>query len=157
MTGAKVALADARRSGDHARMADTRPRRGTVSIAENVGGRANDGAIYLTGRFDASWQTDASRLDSAEKLTADEAIAWGRERAEDVRIRLADGARYFWAGAGPAPPDLDAWPPADPPPLRRRKAAEYASLDRTPDDPSIAWQVTAWIGPARPVDAPRTV
>jgi hypothetical protein len=71
--------------------------------------------------FWASWQTGDRALEDVEIVGAEEAIAWGNERADVVYIRLGhtDGT-YFSAGAAeendldePPPP---RWPPAGPPP-----------------------------------------
>jgi hypothetical protein len=47
----------------------------------------------------ASWQTEQSVRDEQSGLSAEDAIAWGRERAERVLIRLGVGD-YYWAGVG---------------------------------------------------------
>jgi hypothetical protein len=70
--------------------------------------------------FWVSWQDwdDATRrgqlLESTDVRGADAAIAWGRERATVVLIRLGhSGDTYFSAGENPAP-SVPSWPPETP-------------------------------------------
>jgi hypothetical protein len=51
------------------------------------------------------WYTgtgEAHLAEHARAASAEEAVAWGRERTPRVRIRAADG-RNYWAGSAPAP------------------------------------------------------
>lgn len=125
---------------------------GSVFIAEEDDVVAAPGELYLTGRFWASWQTPDCVREEAFGLSAEDAIAWGRERADRVFIRLGVGD-YYWAGIGQAPPGAAPWPPPDLPELTRRRHPDVAYRDRTPDDPEIGWQVTLWVGSQRPADA----
>jgi hypothetical protein len=75
-----------------------------------------------TSTFWASWQNDERALEDVDIVGAENAIAWGRERADVVMIRLGHrGDTYFSAGAVYDPDDSDepphpAWPPLGPPP-----------------------------------------
>jgi hypothetical protein len=74
-----------------------------------------------TAAFFVSWQDDAL-LEDDLRVSAESAIAWGRERADFVLIRLGHGAgTYFSAGVRDPPVDDESpepqwpaprWPPA---------------------------------------------
>lgn len=85
------------------------------------------------------------------RLSAADAIAWARGRADDVFIRFGIGG-YFWAGIGEGPTDVPRWPPPDPPQLTRRCHPDYAYLDRSSRDAPIDWKVHLWVGRARPLE-----
>jgi hypothetical protein len=85
----------------------------------------------VTTTFAASWQyvrdeapedAGVELLGQEEIVGADAAIAWGRERAQIVLIRLSHSAgSYFSAGEVTHSGSLDAgsipaWPPTGPPP-----------------------------------------
>jgi hypothetical protein len=129
-----------------------RDRRGSVFIAEEDDVRPGRGELYLTGTFWASWQTPDRVREEAFGLSAEDAIAWGRARADRVFIRLGVGD-YFWAGIGQAPPGAAPWPPPGLPELMRRRHPDFAYLDRAPHDPEIEWEVTLWVGPQPSADA----
>lgn len=64
--------------------------------------------------FWASWESDA-HLENVHVLGAAEAMAWGRQRANRVLIRLGHTSEsYFCAGDEPDN-DLPRWPPAPAP------------------------------------------
>jgi len=75
-----------------------------------------------TATFWASWQTDEEAIEDVDIVGAENAIAWGRDRADVVVIRLGHrGDTYFQAGAVHEQDDSDdppppPWPPAAPPP-----------------------------------------
>jgi hypothetical protein len=76
-----------------------------------------------TARFWVSWQDEEATMaiEDDDILGADAAIAWGRERADVVLIRLGHREdTYFSAGATyPESEDdepMPIWPPAGPPP-----------------------------------------
>lgn len=129
-----------------------RDRRDSVFIAEEDDVGPRRGELYLTAGFWASWQTSDRVREEAVGLSAEDAIAWGRARADRVFIRLGIGD-YYWAGIGHAPPGVAPWPPADLPELTRRRHPDVAYLDRAPHDPEIEWEVTLWVGPQRSADA----
>ena len=123
-------------------------RDGTVWIAEDL--EPGDDGLFCTGTFRAHLDRDDAVADSIEEVSADEAIAWGRARADRVYIRLAE-SDYFAAGAVEHP-EFPGWPPRDLPPLVRRRVSNERWKDRTPDDASIEWQVDVrllphWVGP----------
>ena len=75
--------------------------------------------LWFTGRFAAHWESEDGQdfRNGPEGVTADEAIAWGREQAEVVQIRVGDGELggadfgYFSAGRRQPPDDdLPVWP-----------------------------------------------
>jgi hypothetical protein len=64
----------------------------------------------------SSWQVDGEGRPRAEAhhSSADEAVAWGRERCARVVVFGRDGEAY-WAGSDPAPADAPgAWDTAPP-------------------------------------------
>ena len=69
-------------------------------------------------RFNATWQDDDAEglVEGVEIDGADAAVAWGRERADMVYIRLghSDGT-FFSAGSVHPPEDWPHWPPSAPP------------------------------------------
>jgi len=57
-------------------------------------------------QFSGYWDGGTSVLEQMPIVArAADAIRWGLERTDDVRIRF-DGWDYFWAGRGPAPEGL---------------------------------------------------
>lgn len=120
-------------------------RRGVVWIAEEVEWDDDGGGSWLTARFWAHHDTGRVAAE-VEGVSAEDAIAWGRERADTVHIRLGRG-EYHTAGAVPTP-DLEPWPPPDLPPLVRRRPPADAWRDRTATDPPIAWAVQLSLHPA---------
>lgn len=100
-------------------------RRGRVYIAPSASFPA-DGRMVdpATARFWVSWQDDDldDVIENDDVLGAESAIAWGRERADVVLIRLGHrGDTYFSAGTVHQEPEdeeerLPIWPPAGPPP-----------------------------------------
>jgi hypothetical protein len=111
-------------------------KRGTVAIAEREESDGTAGTV-LTGLFDAYHSEAGTVLDEVEGLTADEAIAWGLERADEVEIRTADGD-YHSAG----PVDVHSYPTWAPDgPIRRRRRAGDEWRDRIEHDPAVPWLV----------------
>src|SRR3954453_20042585 len=91
----------------------------TVWIAEDED--FDDDGSYWLGTFSA--YLDKGR--GAEEgcgLTAEEAVAWGRARAQRVFIMLGDSG-YYSAGSDDDN-ELAPWPPDDLPPLTKRRAGE---------------------------------
>jgi hypothetical protein len=72
--------------------------------------RQGDGTAWLvvdriTGDYHCYWYTgtaDDRLVEYARAASAEEAVAWGRQRTPLVRIRTPD-ARTFWAGTAPRP------------------------------------------------------
>lgn len=112
-------------------------KRGIVFIAED-----DDGIGLLSGLFSAHWEPDGpdGLEDGPQAVSAEEAIAWGRTRADVVLIRVGEEG-YRSAGVRqPASGNLPEWPAAGLE-LSRRRAPSLAYLDRTEHDPPIAWEV----------------
>jgi hypothetical protein len=109
-------------------------REGTVFIAEDPGGEPH----WFAATFSAHWEAPHGRgfREGPRGVSAEEAIAWGREQADRVLLRLAD-SEYYSAGERPAadreplPEDLAVEP-------RREPGMEY--LDLVCEEP-IAWEV----------------
>ena len=72
-------------------------KRGTVWIAWDEG--------RYVGYWDLEPDGPPTQLEQMpESMSAPEALAWGRARAERVMIRpQPDPGRYYWAGLGPPP------------------------------------------------------
>jgi hypothetical protein len=67
-----------------------------------------------TSAFWTSWQDDGV-LDDVELCGADAAIAWGRERASTVLIRLGRTDETYFSAGDQAAGGLALWPPERPP------------------------------------------
>jgi hypothetical protein len=97
-------------------MADSIKRRGIVWIARE--GPVPEGRLVdpIGTLFWASWKHDEEGLlGDADIRGAEAAIAWGRERAKVVLIRLGKYENtYFSAGDEPLR-DMPSWPPSVPP------------------------------------------
>lgn len=75
-------------------------RTGVVWIAGDSSGSHQDSII-----FSAYWGSGTDVLEEMPQVTsAVEAIQWGLDRTDDVRIRF-DYHGYWWAGVGPMPED----------------------------------------------------
>lgn len=110
-------------------------RSGDVYITEDW-----DAEDFLTGRFSASWTSgrgDGPWARGPCGVSAEEAIAWGRERAPVVVLRVGEGAHYS-AGDEQPREELPPWP-SDGIELGRRRHPAMAHLDRTESDPPILW------------------
>jgi hypothetical protein len=110
--------------------------RSVVFIAER---RESDGTAgtILTGVFDAHHEVGDAMVAEAEGLTAGEAIAWGREHADEVLIRLGEGG-YHSAGTV-NPHGAPAWTHDGPIAPRRLAGDEWR--DRSERDPPVPWLV----------------
>lgn len=118
--------------------------RGTVWIAEED---ASDDApargIVWTGRFSAHHDAGSGVPEELRDVTAEEAIAWGRERAPLVWIRLADGD---WLAAGSAHESwAEVWDAGFAPQRRRPPGEEWR--DRPEDAERISWSVQVDLTP----------
>jgi hypothetical protein len=110
-------------------------REGAVFIAEDP---APGKPHWFPATFSAHWQAprDSGFREGPRGVSAEEAIAWGREYADRVLIRLAD-SDYYSAGTRPAA-DLEPWPEDRAVEPRRRPGMEH--LDLVSEHP-IAWEV----------------
>jgi hypothetical protein len=118
---------------------------GVVWISEDEDTYEPEGGMLLgtfSGHLDAGGSAPA---DEFEGLTAEEAIAWGRARADRVYIRLGRSGSYS-AGARKSR-EFPAWPPPDLPPLVRRRPPEEEWRDRTEADDPIPWRVDVHLVP----------
>ena len=100
-----------------------------VFIAEIPGG------LYWSGLFGA--QCSQRGCGNLSEASLDEAVAWGREHAAEVYIRLGDGREYMRAGSD-GDPTLAVWPGGR---VKRRRMEGFEHLDRTDADESITWAV----------------
>lgn len=115
----------------------TSRRDGTVWIAEDID---PEDPMLLTGRFSGYLDRDDRAEEEFDDLTADDAIAWGRARADVVLIRAGD-TDYFCAGEiNPDPEEVGLWPPAGIR-LERRRFPGFEALDRLASDPPVLWEV----------------
>lgn len=109
------------------------------------------GDWYLTGRFSGFRDTGASRVTQQfEDLSLDEALAWARERADRIVVRIGHDAHYVIGGE----PDEHhlRWPAGGIAPPVRRRAPHEAWKGRTDADPDATWTATLALGPPAPPD-----
>jgi hypothetical protein len=74
--------------------------------------------MCFTGRFDAHWESDDHQQfkDGPESVSVEDAIAWGRSRADVVWVRVGNGDLggdedgYFSAGTHHPEPEIPIWP-----------------------------------------------
>ena len=93
---------------------------GVVFIAEDSGFDDHvPPRVWFTGRFCAHWESDDGQRfrEGPAHVPAEEAIAWGREHADVVQIRVGNGdlggadSGYFSAGRlQPRNDELPVWP-----------------------------------------------
>jgi hypothetical protein len=112
--------------------------RGIVRIDEESDLDLEHGPI-LTGLFTAQHIVDeVFVVEEIEHVGAEDAVAWGRERAEVVTVCVAE-REYFSAGVRPAGNGYETWLAGLP--LSPRRAAREEWRDRSPDDPPVTWRV----------------
>jgi hypothetical protein len=102
---------------------------------------------WLLGTFEGHLDGGRGIAEEFRGLSAGEAIAWARARAARVLIRLGDGGYY--AAGEKAGPDEPIWPPANLPPLVRRRPESERWKDRSETDPPIEWVVPLLVVPPR--------
>ena len=116
-------------------------RDGIVYIAEESIGDL----FHWAGTWSAHWEADDGEtfVDGPSGVSAQEAIAWGRENADVVLIRPGDGVHHS-AGRVAAPPDddddeapLPVWPEGQE--LAPRWAAGREYYGRSGDASPIDW------------------
>lgn len=118
-------------------------------VYEEEGDDAADGGAFVTvwsGRFSAHWEpTDTGRiLNGPKDVPVEEAIEWGRARAELVIVTVADEEVFYSAGtvhphellAGD--PQWEVWRAL--PGLGPRRSPRWEHLDIVADEP-IEWDV----------------
>jgi hypothetical protein len=116
-----------------------------VWISEDEDPFEPEGGMLLgtfSGHLDRGGSAPADRF---EGLPVEEAIAWGRARAERVYLRFGRSG-YYSAGARKSR-EFPAWPPPDLPPLARRRPPGEEWRDRTEADEPIPWRVDVHLIP----------
>jgi hypothetical protein len=122
-------------------------------IAENS---AEDDFLFASGRFRGYIDLGTGVGDEIEDAGIDEALAWARERATVVLVRVWD-SDYFSAGErNPNPDRYREWPP-DGLDLRPRRPRGLEALDNTEADPPALWDVRLGADPAVDLSAFRLV
>jgi len=113
-------------------------RSGTVFIGEEFD-RA-DFSMW-SGQWSAHWEPAGGEpaREELRDVSASEAIAWGRARADVVLIRPGDSIQHYSAGHKRPGGDLPVWPEGKE--LERRRDSHQAYLDRPADSPPILWRV----------------
>lgn len=123
-------------------------RRGAVFLSEDVEDHAPGDGVVLAGTLSGHHELGGDIAGSIQGAAPAAAIAWARERADRVWVRL-DDVRY---SAGVLhDEDASRWPP--PHPVRRRRRPGEEWRDRSPGDPPIAWFVHLELSP--PFESPR--
>jgi hypothetical protein len=126
-------------------------RPGIVFIAEDEDSvfDGNDVDHFLTGRFSGYLDKGERVWDSFEDLSLNEALAWARERADRIVVRIGYGPTYAIgfesASRLPWPSDGLAEPV-------RRRTPDEEWKDRTDADPDATWQATLGLAPPPPPD-----
>lgn len=99
---------------------DRRDRKVTLVTGYDRGARSRDGTAWLVanrerGDFACYWYVGRAGdhlVEQGRAATAEDAVAWGRNRTASVRIRTVDGHSQ-WAGSAPRPEGMSAtWSPA---------------------------------------------
>jgi hypothetical protein len=88
-------------------------------------------------------------LEEMENASVDDAVAWGRERAEVVIVCVAE-REYFTAGARPAGKGYEPWVPGLR--LSRRRTSREEWRDRQPNEPTLPWRVYVDLEASRAAD-----
>jgi hypothetical protein len=114
---------------------------GTVFVGEDF----DEEMFMWPGAFSAHWESPDGKQfrEGPQGVSAQEAIEWGRERADVVYIRPGDSDVYYSAGLRHPDSGEDdetpIWPDGTVVSRRREEGREY--LDRTPNDSPIDWQI----------------
>jgi hypothetical protein len=112
--------------------------RGIVRVDEESDLDLEHGPL-LTGLFTAQHVVDeVFVVEEIEHAGVDDAVAWGRERAEVVTVCVAE-REYFTAGIRPAGKGYEPWVAGLR--LAPRRAAREEWRDRRPEDPPLMWRV----------------
>lgn len=111
-----------------------------VFVAEEVD---EDDFDMCTGLWSAHWEDGGEHRQGPQRVSAQEAITWGRDQADVVLVRPADSELHYSAGAHRPEPEeslgFPPWPEAQE--LPRRRASGLAYLDRAADAAPILWRV----------------
>jgi hypothetical protein len=123
----------------------------TVFIAEvedsEYAGEEND--HFLTGRFHGHVDAGHRITDSFEDLSLDEALAWARERADRIVVRVGYGPAY---AIGFESESRLPWPSEGLPQPVRRRTPDEEWKDRTDADPDATWVAKLGLGPPQVPD-----
>jgi hypothetical protein len=107
----------------------------------DCGGWDADDSSFWSGLFSAHWQRPDNEFENGpESVSADEAIAWGRARADVILIRTGDSDHYSAGRRQPERQTLPKWPSETR--LERRRPQALAYMDRTDGDEPIIWAIT---------------
>ena len=113
---------------------------GTVFVGEDFD---EDDFDLCTGSWSAHWEDGREHRQGPQRVSAQEAIAWGRDQADVVLVIPADSDVHYSAGARRPEPeessDFPPWPEGQELPRRRASGREY--LDGAPDAAPILWRV----------------
>ena len=115
-------------------------------IAEDLAHELTATGVDLWGTARFSGYIDGSE-ESFSDLALDEALAWGRQRAEVVVLRVIGYGEPFSVGSLPAS-GYRPWPPAASAAVVRRRAPGEECKDRTDQDPPIMWRADVALSPA---------
>lgn len=99
-----------------------------------------DDHMLLTARFSGHLVFGDRPGEEFVDLDADEAIAWGSERAAVVLIRTGDSDYYSAGEHNPDPDRFLPWPPSELSLVRRRPRG-FEALDNTEADAPVLWDV----------------
>ncbi|HWI22377.1 MAG TPA: hypothetical protein VNT22_07160 [Baekduia sp.] len=112
-------------------------RSGVVFVSEDFDGHAPP--PMWSGRWSAHWESEYGQFvrRGPQNVSAQEAIAWGREHVDVVQIRPGDSDAFYCAGVRPPDdePDCPRWP--DGQELPRRRAVWVGLLDASGDHVSM--------------------
>ena len=114
----------------------------TVFISEDEDG--DPSGHYLTGRFYGHVDDGKRMTDSFEDLSLDEALAWARERADRIVVRIGYGPSY---AIGFESDSRLPWPSEGVPQPLRRRTPDEEWKDRTEADPDATWRATLGLTP----------
>ena len=124
-------------------------RKGTVFIAEDEESvfTGSDVDHFLTGRFYGHLDTGRNVADEFEDLPLEEALAWARERADRIVVRIGYGPTYAigFESASRLP-----WPREGVAAPTRRRTPDEEWKDRTDTDPDATWRATVGLAPPPP-------
>jgi hypothetical protein len=127
----------------------SRSRPGTVFIAEDEESVVTGSDIdhFLTGRFYGHLDKGSRISDSFEGLPLEQALAWARERADRIVVRVGYGPTYaigFESGSRLPWPSEGLGEPV------RRRTPDEEWKDRTDADPDATWRATLGLAPPAP-------
>ena len=127
-------------------------RPGVVFIAEEEDSSFTGAGFdrFLTGRFEGHLEQGDRVAGSFEDLALEEALAWARERADEIVLRV--GYEDVYAIGFEPGDDVDArpWPEGGIEAPVRRRTPDEAWKDRTDADPDARWEATIALTPPPP-------